>query len=166
MNRKQSITWLGILCVLGVVASHKMMWAAASEVNETPWEGRFKRGSTHYQNKEMDKALKAFKEALGAVFPDTDAHEFEEGKALVSLLDDAKTAARTRYQLGLFYESQGQVDTAVGLFRDALLIVTSQGARYLGYKDRFTRMSMTRPDRTRRMSSMQWASIRWMLRSV
>jgi predicted CXXCH cytochrome family protein len=40
-----------------------------------------------------------------------------------------------RYELGLFYESQGQVDRAAGLFCDALLIVESQDARYLGYKD-------------------------------
>jgi len=135
MNEKQSITLLGVLCVLGLAVSYAMTYATASEVNEIAWQEHFEQGSTHYQNKDTDKALAAFKAALGIVFPGTEAREFKKKKALISLLDKEKTAGRTRYELGLFYESQGQIDQAVGLFRDALLIVTSQGARYLGYKD-------------------------------
>ena len=135
MNRKQRTVWLGILCFMGVAVSHTMLWAAANEVKQTSWQDQFKQGSMQYQNKETGKALKAFKAALDAVFPGAEARAFKKGKALISLLDNEKSAARTRFELGLFYESQGQVDQAVRLFRDALLIVESQDARYLGYKD-------------------------------
>ena len=134
MNEKRNQKRLGGFCVLGIAIS-LMICATANEVADTSWQAQFQQGSTHYQNKETDEALAAFKAALGQVFPGAQARTIKKKKTLTALLDNEKTAARTRYELGLSHESQGQIERAVGLYRDALLIVNSQGARYLGYKD-------------------------------
>ena len=51
------------------------------------------------------------------------------------MFHDEKNAARARYQLGLIYESQGKLEEAAHLFRDSLKIISTKGAKYLGYKD-------------------------------
>lgn len=134
MNSRYRTAILGAICLLGIVVSYRMVFAAESSPSEAAWESGFEQGSIYYQDKEMDKAVAAFKSALAVVFPDITAGPSNESeKNLRSLFDDEKTAASARYRLGLICESQGRVEKAAVLLRDALIVISTKGAHYLGY---------------------------------
>lgn len=128
--------FVATICLATVIAANQLIYSAEGKTDDTEWEVHYRQGSIHYQNKETPKAIVEFKKALQAVFGDV-AGEGPKGdeKTLRSQFDDAKTAARARYRLGLVYESQGKVEEAASLFRDAMAVVSTRGARYLGYKD-------------------------------
>jgi tetratricopeptide (TPR) repeat protein len=136
MNEKQKATLAGTVCFLAAFIPHRTGFATESETAPTGWEPGFVQGSAHYQNNEPDKAIAAFKGALASCFPElTPGQANESESTLVSLFDDEETAARARYQLGLIYDSRGELDRAATLFRDSLTILSNGQARYLGYKD-------------------------------
>ena len=56
----------------------------------------------------------------------------EAEELLLSLFDDEATAARARYELGLIYESQGKLDAAATMFRNAHIVIANEGAVYVG----------------------------------
>ncbi|MHC4120344.1 MAG: multiheme c-type cytochrome [Planctomycetota bacterium] len=89
-------------------------------------------GLIHYENRETDKAVPYFKNALAAAFGGSASGKDE--KALRALLDQEADAARTRYELGIICLSQGKQDEAAKLFRDGLSIISAQGATYVGVK--------------------------------
>ncbi|MHC4295742.1 MAG: multiheme c-type cytochrome [Planctomycetota bacterium] len=89
-------------------------------------------GLIHYENRETDKAVPYFKNALAAAFGGSALGKDE--KALRALLDQEADAARTRYELGIICLSQGKQDEAAKLFRDGLSIISAQGATYVGVK--------------------------------
>ena len=104
-------------------------------------------GQTHFENNETDKAIKAFKDVLSENFTEQISGKLKEavelaksgnteGAAdiLLTLLDDEATAARARYELGLIYESQGKLDEAATLFRNAATVIADKGAAYVGVK--------------------------------
>jgi tetratricopeptide (TPR) repeat protein len=99
----------------------------------------------HYERNETDKAIKLFKELLAATFTEPATGKLQQaielaksGKAdeaekiLLSLLEDEVTLARSRYELGLIYESQGKLDAAATMFRDVQAVIASNGAVYVG----------------------------------
>ena len=53
---------------------------------------------------------------------------------LLSFFEDEETAARARYELGLIYESKGELDAATTLFRNAQVVIADKGASYVGTK--------------------------------
>ncbi len=89
-------------------------------------------GLIHYENREVDKAVPFFKDALAAAFPGPASGKDE--KALTALLSQEADAPRIRYELGLIRLSQGKQDRAAKLFRDGLSIISSKGATYIGVK--------------------------------
>jgi hypothetical protein len=104
-------------------------------------------GLVYYERNEVDKATELFKESLAANFTELASGKLKQagelahsGKAdeaeeiLLSLLDDEKTAARARYELGLIYESRGEIDDAAIMFRNAQVVITDKGAAYVGVK--------------------------------
>jgi tetratricopeptide (TPR) repeat protein len=104
-------------------------------------------GKTHYENNETDKATKVFKDTLSANFAEPTPGKLKEavelaksGKTdqaediLLMLLDDEATAARARYELGLIYEGQGNLDKAATMFRNAATVITDKRAAYVGFK--------------------------------
>jgi len=136
MSNKHKATFAEIICLLAVVVWYHAIGAAESEVTKNDWESMAMQGSTCYQNNETGKAIVAFKQALSMVFPEgTTDQQKQSETAIRSLLDDDKSAAISRYNLGLIYESQGNLDEAAILFRDSLAVVSTQGATYLGYKN-------------------------------
>jgi tetratricopeptide (TPR) repeat protein len=135
MSHKYKTAITEIICVLGVIASYHVIFAAEPGAGENDWTSDFAQGSTCYQNKETDKAIMAFKQALAAFVPEGASDQPTETEAMLrSKFDDEKESAIARYKVGLLYESQGLLDEAAALFRDSLAIISTQGARYLGYK--------------------------------
>lgn len=134
MSSTHATAIAAVICVVGAAVSYQIVPAAESETVRADWEPGFEQGSTHYQNKETDKAIAAFKDALSKVFPDVGVEIPKTGEqTLRSLFDDEQTAAMARYQLALIYESQGKPEAAAILLRDALTIVSVKDAHYLGY---------------------------------
>ncbi len=124
-----------VICLLCVIVSYHVIRADQPEPDKSDWKSNFAQGSMAYQNKEVDKALVAFKLALCAQFPEQTSDLASEDEAkLRSLFNDEHAAAIARYKVGLIYESQGKLDEAASLFRDSLSILSAQGATYLGYK--------------------------------
>ena len=135
MSDKHKAAIAAIICLLGVAVSYQVILAAEPGAGRNDWESGFRQGSIHYQNKETDKAIIAFKQALAAFFPELTSDQPKESeKALRLLFDDEKAAAIARYKVGLIYESQGKLDEAAAMFRDSLAVVSTKGARYLGYR--------------------------------
>lgn len=134
MSSTHAAAIAAVICVVGAVVSYQIALSAEPQIVGADWQAAFERGSTHYHNKETEKAIAAFKEALSKVFPGVGvAISGESEDALRSLFDDEPTAARARYQLALIRESQGKPEKAAMLLRDALMIVSTKDARYLGY---------------------------------
>lgn len=122
--------------MLAFIVSYEMLHAADSEADQKVWEPGLAQGAISYQNKETEDAIVAFKQALAAMYPDETTHPVaEDEKTLRSMFDDEETASIARYRLGLVCEAQGKTDEAALLFRDALTVISTQGAAYLGYKD-------------------------------
>ena len=135
MSNRHKVTIAEIICLLGCVVSYHVIFAAESGTGKSDWESGFAQGSICYQNKETDKAIVAFKQALAAVFPGEPSNQpTDSEKTFRSTFDDEKDAAIARYRVGLICESQGKLDEAATLFRDALAIISTQGATYLGYR--------------------------------
>lgn len=95
----------------------------------------YQEGLKHYGNNEPAKAIKCFKDTLAAAFPEAASGEPKESeKVLLSRLDDEKTAALANYQLGLIYESQGKIDDAAIMLKNAATLIADKGAAYIGLK--------------------------------
>lgn len=90
-------------------------------------------GLRYYRNNEPAKAIEFFKAELVKVFPaQGPAKPQEDEKVFLSQLDDEKTSALANYKLGLIYEAQSKTDQAATMFKNALTILSSEGARYEG----------------------------------
>lgn len=134
MRNKHRVFIAAIAC-LGLAVSFHMSLAAESVPDKDDWDSSVAQGSTAYQNKETNKAVTAFKQALTVVFPERISGQPTESEtALRAMFDDEKAAAIARFKVGQILESQGQLDRAAALFRDALAIISTQGAVYLGYQ--------------------------------
>lgn len=105
-------------------------------------------GLIYYEANDLKKAIAYFKTAIAAAFSTKPASAktqkavdlFKGGKTdeaekiLLSLFDDEEAAVRSRYELGLIYESQGKLsDSAFALCR-ALKVIHNDGAEYVGIK--------------------------------
>ena len=101
----------------------------------------------HYERNEIGKANELFKELLAASFTEPASGKLKQAgelaqsgkddeaeEILLSLLEDEKTAARARYELGLIYESRGELDAAATMFRNAQVVIADKGAAYVGVK--------------------------------
>ena len=137
---KRSALVVGIFCFITISIGS---YAALAEKKPTGFE----QALLHYERNETDRAIELFKESLAANFagPATgklqQASELSQSgksgeaeKILLSLLDDEATAARARYELGLIYESQGKLDAAATMFRNAQTVIADKGAAYVGIK--------------------------------
>ncbi|MHC4456093.1 MAG: multiheme c-type cytochrome [Planctomycetota bacterium] len=104
-------------------------------------------GLIYYERNESEKTIQFLKESLAADLTEPATGELQKAielaksdkadeveKILLSLLEDEETAARARYELGLIYESQGKLDVAATMFRNALTVNTNKGAVYVGVK--------------------------------
>lgn len=89
-------------------------------------------GQKHYENNDLDKAVASYKSALAKVFPGQKAGGDE--KALLAQLDNENKAALANYQLGLIYESKGDLADAALRLSNALSIQSHGGAKYVGSK--------------------------------
>ncbi|MHC4103468.1 MAG: multiheme c-type cytochrome [Planctomycetota bacterium] len=105
----------------------------------------YEQGLMYYELNETDKAIKLFKESLGASFGEPANGELQKAidlaesdkvdeaeRILLSLLEDEDAAARARYELGLIYESKGKLDTAATMFRNAQVVIADKRAAYVG----------------------------------
>ncbi|MFA6425256.1 MAG: multiheme c-type cytochrome [Phycisphaerae bacterium] len=132
---------VGGICILVVVFANSY----AELTPEKPADAGYEQGLMHYEHNEIDKAIKSFKESLSLKFTEPAPANLQQAidlakngkadeaeKALLSLLDDEKTAARARYELGLIYESKGKLDDAATMFRNSLLVIANKGASYVG----------------------------------
>ena len=136
MTTKHKAAIAEVILLLGIVLLYQVNLAAEPETDKNLWVAGYTEGSICYQNKETDKAIIAFKQALTAVFPEASSAQTEDSEeTLRSMFDDTDEAARARYQLGLIYESQDKREEAAVLYRNALAIISTQGATYLGFKD-------------------------------
>jgi len=136
IHNKKALAFAGTIALSMVIGINQLICSAKNSSGDSTWEPYYRQGSIHYQNKETDKAVVAFKQALKAVFGDISADRRKtDEKTLRGQFDDAKTAALARYKLALVYESQGRLEEAAVLLRDALAVVATKGAHYLGYKD-------------------------------
>jgi tetratricopeptide (TPR) repeat protein len=131
---------VGIFCLIAISISSYAVLAAGESAS-------YEEGLKHYENNETDKAIEALKESLAASFTEPVSRKLQQagelaqnGKAdeaeaiLLSLFEDEETAARARYELALIYESRGELDTAVTLFRNAQVVIADNGASYVGTK--------------------------------
>ncbi|MHC4571853.1 MAG: multiheme c-type cytochrome [Planctomycetota bacterium] len=139
--KRRSVVVAGICCFIAVIMGGQ---AGLGEENSAGYE----QGLMYYELNETDKAIKLFKEELARSFAEpvtgqlqkaanlTKNNKTDEAEIiLLSLLDDEETAARARYELGLIYESRGELDAAAAMFRNAQVVITDKGAAYLGVKN-------------------------------
>ena len=89
-------------------------------------------GLVHFENNQLAKAAPILKTALAATFPGPASGKDEA--ALTAALDQESDAAKARYELGLIYDSQGEVEQAAKMFRDAATIARAKGNTYVGLK--------------------------------
>lgn len=136
---KRSVVVGGICCFVAMMIISSQ--AGLGEGNPRGYE----QALMHYERNETDKAIKLFKESLAVTFIELATGKLQQatelarnGKAdeaeriLLSLLEDEATLARARYELGLIYESQGKLDAAATMFRDAQAVIANNGAVYVG----------------------------------
>ena len=84
--------------------------------------GGDEQGQQFFENNQMDKAVAAFKQSLAKEFTAPAPPEIQKAvdtaksgkvedaeKAFLPLFDNETTAARSRYELGLIYESKGDI---------------------------------------------------------
>lgn len=114
----------------------------------TATQAGYELGLIYYERNEPDKAVKFFKDALTAAFPQPPSGNVqlavdiaksgkteEAEKMLITLIDDKDAAARASYELGLIYSNTGKSDKAVTMFRHALTTISNKGASsYVGHK--------------------------------
>ena len=138
-TKRRSIV-VGIFCLIAMSISSYVVLAVAKSTG-------YEEGLKHYENNETDKAIGLLKEALATRFTESASGELQQavevarsGKAneaeelLLSLLEDEETAARARYELGLIYESRGELDAAATMFRNAHVVIANKGAAYTGVR--------------------------------
>lgn len=91
-------------------------------------------GIKHYENNEDDKAIPELKKALAGTFTSSALSKIEtaDEKQLRTLFDSPSDAAVARYTLAMKYEKDGKTKEAATLFRNALSVVTNNGAQYVG----------------------------------
>lgn len=125
-----------VVCLLGGAASYRATIAVENQADNGDWESAYRQGSGYYQNKETDKAIAAFKQALISLFGELTVDQINENEeTLRELFDNEEDAATARYKLGLIYESQEKLEEAAAMFDDSLHVVLTKGATYLGYRD-------------------------------
>lgn len=108
----------------------------------------YREGITCYENNNSEKAVTLFKKALSTHFTDPASDKLQQAvnlaksgktdeaeKILLALMDEEATAARAMYELGLIYETQGKVDKAATVFRNAMVTINDKGAKYVGIKN-------------------------------
>ena len=133
--------------VVVVISSFVALIVGSQSASPEGKPAGYELGQTHYENNETDKATRVFKDALSAGFTEPTSGELKEaaelaksGKTnqaediLLMLLDDDATAARARYELGLIYESQDNLDKAATMFRNAATVIADKRAAYVGVK--------------------------------
>jgi len=141
MNRciaKRNILSAGIYCFIAVIICGQAGLAA-----EEP--GGYEQGLNYYEHNEIDKATIVFKKSLAKEFADPVTEEIQKAidiaksgkaeeaeKAFLPLLENEKTAARSRYELGLIYESKGEPNAAAAMFYRAQAVIANKGAAYVG----------------------------------
>ncbi len=136
-KRKAEVAGLWVATIIFVVSSYTELTAESPSLYE--------QGLVCYERNEMDKAVKFFKESLAAYFTEPASGKLKEaielaqnGKAdeskkiLTSLFDNEDAASRAMYELGLIYESQGKLDDAAFMFRNAQLVIANDNASYVG----------------------------------
>jgi hypothetical protein len=127
---KRSVLSAGIYCFIAVIICGQA--AAGEAVN-------------FYENNEIDKAVAAFKTELAKEFTDPVTEDIKKAvdvakggkvedaeKAFLPLFENEKTAARARYELGLIYESKGDLNAAVAMLYKAQTVIADKGATFVG----------------------------------
>jgi hypothetical protein len=135
MDWKKRGGYCVVLILLSVIAPAPRALTAQTDTDRSAWQDGYRQGAVYFGNKENDKAATAFREALTTVFPDGCADLPSDGQITPALLDDSQTAAAARRRQGLLRLSEHNSEQASRLFRDALAIVATRGARYIGYLD-------------------------------
>jgi tetratricopeptide (TPR) repeat protein len=143
-EKQRRAVLLGILALAGLVIAGRGVIAAAGAIDKAGSEAALRQ----YQNNETAKAVVSLKAVLAAAFSEPASGQVQEAvtlaksgkpaeaeKILQSVLDNERTAARARYELGLIYESAGKIDEAAVQFRNALVTITNKGAKYVGRKN-------------------------------
>ncbi len=138
--KKRSVVVAGICYFIAVIIGGQARLAAENPAG-------YEQGLMHYERNEIDKANELFKELLAASFTEPASGKLKQAgelaqsgkddeaeEILLSLLEDEKTAARARYELGLIYESRGVLDAAATMFRNAQVVIADKGAAYVGVK--------------------------------
>lgn len=111
----------------------------------TAVEAGYELGLIYYEINEPAKAIKSFKGALKAALPEPPSGKLQQAvelaqggktgegeKILLSLLEDEATAVRARYELGIIYESRGDLNNAAIMFRNAMVLIAGKTAAYEG----------------------------------
>jgi len=127
-----------IICLVTITVCSLVVLAAEES-------GGNEQGLTFYERNETAKAITALKGSLAKEFTGPAAAELQKAidtaksgkveeaeKVFLPLLDDEKTAARSRYELGLIYESKGDPNAAASMFYKAQVILANKGAAYVG----------------------------------
>lgn len=138
LTRRNFLIVTGIHCFVAMII-FTQIGLAGEEL-----EG-YEQGLNYYERNEIDKAINVFKESLAKEFTEPATEELKKAvdlavngkadeaeKALLSLLDNEKNAARTRYELGLLYKIRGGFDDAATMFYKAQVLVVNKGAAYVG----------------------------------
>ena len=129
---------VGVFCLIASSVSSYTVLAVGKSTG-------YEEGLKHYENNETDKAIQFLKESLAANFTESANEELQKAvdlaasgkadeaeKTLLSLLENEKNAARSRYELGLLYEKRGELDTASTMFYNAQVLTANKGAAYVG----------------------------------
>lgn len=135
---KRNILIAGIYCFVAVIICGQA-GLTAEEL------GDCEQGISYYEHNEIDKATIALKKSLAKEFAEPATEELRKvidlaksGKAdgaekvFLPLLENEKTSARSRYELGLIYESKGEPNAAAAMFYKAQVIIANKGAAYVG----------------------------------
>ncbi len=136
-----SIIAFVICSVLAVVIGNQSMRGAGKGLDEGAW----REGLRLFEDNESEKSIGPFKKSLGGIFAKAALGEIKIGvelgrqgksaeaeKLLRSLFDDEATAARARYELAGIYEAGGRKPEAAQLLHDAIVVILSKGAKYVG----------------------------------
>ncbi|MHC4532258.1 MAG: hypothetical protein ACYSXD_11970, partial [Planctomycetota bacterium] len=124
-EKQRRAVLLGILALAALVIAGSGVIAAAGAIDKAGSEAALRQ----YQNNETAKAVVSLKAVLAAAFSEPASGKVQEAvslaksgktaeaeKILLSVLDNERTAARARYELGLIYESAGKLDEAAAQF--------------------------------------------------
>ena len=138
LTKRNILIAVGIYCFVAVIICGQA-GLAGEEL------GCYEQGLSYYERNEIDKAITALEGSLAKEFAEPATEELQKAvdlavndkadeaeKALLSLLENEKNAARARYELGLLYKRRGELDTASTMFYNAQVLVVNKGAAYVG----------------------------------